>query len=448
MTKKLISILLALALAAAWCAAPAEEAQPSGVLQITPAELTMEKGQGKKITPKVSDLPKGVRLKQYTWSSADESVATCRDGGVRGVAGGQTTVTCTAELSDGSKLTAECPVTVVIPVTGLHTDTKTITVMAGDSFVPPVQVLPEDATNRNVVYSSSNEGIVRVGEDGKVLAVAPGETTLTAASQENPAKQIKYTVTVTKLVGKTDKTLAFQGLAWESDSDSCFSKLIESGFLAEEATNRTRGTSEGIWHWPDHDLQFTRNSAWRSLPEPMADSGKGGGVAAITPRKSIGGFVPHSSSLLFLNGKNAEGQYDPAVTRLIGVYFNFNNKYEKGTTIFCELLAKLEAQYGEFKRYMHEDIPRYYPDIYAALSPAALESAQSFRFEEPGLDERLGEYALCVMYGADHTGIMLNIDLTGNVTLFYGRTDAMAMIRDMQEQMILSEPANMEDAGV
>lgn len=440
--------MLVILLTGIWCASLAEEAQASGVLQITPAELSVEKGQGKKITPKVSELPKGVRLRQYTWNSADESIATCKDGGVRGIAGGQTTVTCTAELSDGSRLTAACTVTVMIPVTGVHTDTKTIKVMAGESFVPPIQVLPEDATNKQVVYSSSDEAIVRIGENGEVLAVAEGETTLTAASQENPAKQIKYTVTVTKLVGKTEKTLKFQGLEWESDSETCFRKLKESGFLAEEATDRTRGTSEGIWHWPEQDLQFSRNSAWRSLPEPLANSGQGGGIATIAPRKTVGGFIPHSSSLLFLNGKNTEGQYDPAIMRLTGVYFNFNNKYEKGTTIFCELLKKLEEQYGDFKRYLHADLSRYYPDIYSALAPAAMEDAQTFQFEEEGLTERLGEYAICVMYGADHTGIMLNMDITGNVTLFYGRTDAMEMIRDMQAQMTVAQPENLEDAGV
>ena len=66
--------MLVILLTGIWCASLAEEAQASGVLQITPAELSVEKGQGKKITPKVSELPKGVRLRQYTWNSADESI--------------------------------------------------------------------------------------------------------------------------------------------------------------------------------------------------------------------------------------------------------------------------------------------------------------------------------------------------------------------------------------
>ena len=35
-------------------------------------------------------------------------------------------------------------------------------------------------------------------------------------------------------------------------------------------------------------------------------------------------------------------------TNLIGVYFYFDNKHEPGAEIFTSLLAKMEAQYGEF----------------------------------------------------------------------------------------------------
>ena len=59
----------------------------------------------------------------------------------------------------------------------------------------------------------------------------------------------------------------------------------------------------------------------------------------------------------------------------------------------------------------------------------------------------LGEYAICTVYGSNHTGIMLNIDTNETVTLFYGRTDAPDLIRALQETTAL-EPVQLEDAGV
>ena len=73
--------------------------------------------------------------------------------------------------------------------------------------------------------------------------------------------------------------------------------------------------------------------------------------------------------------------------------------------------------------------------------------AKEFKIEEPELDVYLGEYAICTIYGARHTGIMLNMDTNETVTLFYGRTDATELIQDIASTMG-EEPVVLEDAGV
>ena len=50
-----------------------EQALPE--LQLNPAEMLLNKGAGAKITPTVSNAPKGVRVKKYEWSSSDPDVA-------------------------------------------------------------------------------------------------------------------------------------------------------------------------------------------------------------------------------------------------------------------------------------------------------------------------------------------------------------------------------------
>jgi len=62
-------------------------------------------------------------------------------------------------------------------------------------------------------------------------------------------------------------------------------------------------------------------------------------------------------------------------------------------------------------------------------------------------DAYLGEYVICTMHGADHTGIMLNLDTNESVTLFYGRTDAPELIGELQQHMDDHAEA-IEDIGV
>ena len=76
-----------------------------------------------------------------------------------------------------------------------------------------------------------------------------------------------------------------------------------------------------------------------------------------------------------------------------------------------------------------------------------MNEAKEFQIQEPELDVYLGEYAICTIYGTNHTGIMLNMDANETVTLFYGRTDAPELIQELDSAMS-GEQAILEDAGV
>ena len=421
----------------------AEEPQLS--LQLKPAEINLQKGRSQKISPTLVNNTKKIRLQKYEWISSAHDVAECKGGTVKGLAAGQAVITCTAIMADGTELTAECPVTVTVPVTGIQAEAKALTVMAGDTFVPEIQVIPEDATNPAIQLTSSDEQILRVEADGKVTALEPGKATLTATAEDYPAKTVTILVTVTRMIGKTDKEITFLGIPWESDCETCINLLKEKGFVAEEARSRC-GFTGTAWHWPENDLLFSRSSSWRMLPVAFSDSETGAGRTSLKPLKTVGGYMPQTATLIFLNGIGEDGQIDQDSTRLIGVYFNFDNRHERGATIFRELLNRLEEQYGEFRRYLCKDIPRYYPELYAEIGET-MRDATEFAVQEPGMDVYLGEYAVCTIRGAADTGIMLNLDTNESVTLFYGRTDAPELIEELQQHMSESSEA-LEDIGV
>lgn len=413
------------------------QAAQAPALRLNQDGVLLKKGQSVKITPAVDHMPGGVRAGKYEWTSSDPQVAEYRNGTVRGTGGGQATLTCSVTLTDGTTLTAGCMVTVTVPVSGISFPAQAVTVMAGDAFVPDIKVSPEDATNPGVLFSSSDEQILSVGADGQVTALAEGKAYLTAASEDNPNKKARITVTVTRRVGKADRELTFLGIPWESDCETCVRLLQEKGFVSGKAT---AGTYAGaVWFWPENDLLFSRNSAWKKQVSSGANS-------PVIPQKTVGGYLPQTSRLIFLGEKNNDGSVDGESSRLIGVYFRFDGGQEKGAEIFCGLLKRLEEQYGEFNRYLCGDIPRYDQSLYGEIK-TAMDGAAQYSTREPVYDGYLQEYAICTIYGTNHTGIMLNTDTGGTVTLFYGRTDAAELIREL-EDATPAESGTMEDAGV
>ena len=76
-----------------------------------------------------------------------------------------------------------------------------------------------------------------------------------------------------------------------------------------------------------------------------------------------------------------------------------------------------------------------------------MSGAERYALQETGDGFYPGEYVICTIRGMNHTGIMLNMDTNGTVTLFWGRTDAAEMIRAL-DQAAKQETGFPEDTGL
>ncbi len=72
---------------------------------------------------------------------------------------------------------------------------KTLNLLQGESAQIEVSILPADATNKAVAYSSSNPAVATVGTKGVVLAKTPGTTTITVTASDNKTDFVTVTVT-------------------------------------------------------------------------------------------------------------------------------------------------------------------------------------------------------------------------------------------------------------
>ena len=77
--------------------------------------------------------------------------------------------------------TAECAVTVTVPVSSISLDKTTLSLAIGESATLTATVKPDDATDKTVVWSSSDESIVKVN-NGKVIALKIGSAIVTATA--------------------------------------------------------------------------------------------------------------------------------------------------------------------------------------------------------------------------------------------------------------------------
>ena len=163
------------------------------VVAVTSVELdktTLEMTEGDETTLTATVKPDNATDKTVTWTTSDATVATVTDGKVKALKAGSVTITATA----GEK-SAKCTVNVstkVIPVTSMWLDKSELELTEGDETTLTATVMPENATDKTVTWSSSNTSVATV-TDGKVKAVKAGTATITAKAGE---KSAKCTVTV------------------------------------------------------------------------------------------------------------------------------------------------------------------------------------------------------------------------------------------------------------
>ena len=158
------------------------------------SSLTLELGESATLSCTVS--PANASDKSVTWSSSDEKVVKVdASGRVTTVATGTATIIVTA--NDNGKR-ASCTVTVVPPpvlVSSITLSQTSATLAIGQTLALTATVLPEDATDPGIVWSSSNEKVAKVDASGIVTAVGTGTVTITAKSHQN-VPQVDATCTV------------------------------------------------------------------------------------------------------------------------------------------------------------------------------------------------------------------------------------------------------------
>lgn len=256
--------------------------------------------KGGRLTLSAVAQPEGKTDGRLVWSSSDGSVASVdEEGVVSGKSKGEAVITVTAV--DGG-YTAECRVRVYQPVTELRMDNRSVTVDTGDDIRLTATILPYDADNKSIVWSSDNPDVADVNGKGVVTGVKAGQTVIRATSEDEGISDF-CVVTVNQPV--TGVSL--------SKSELSFSKIGDAEQLVASVQPADATNKELNWSSSDESVAIVSNGR-------VLCSGYGSAIVYVTTVD--GGYmascvVKADDGLTGIDGVAADGSVSVDNGRLV-----------------------------------------------------------------------------------------------------------------------------------
>ena len=238
----IFSLCISLSLACGFAACGGEEDTgiPVASVGFNKNVLELEVGETYKLNATV--LPSNATDKTLIWSSSDSDVASVSDGLITARKEGKAEITA----KSGNKQ-AVCTVTVkpetdvTVPVTSVTLNQSVYTLAIGASYTLIPTVLPANATDRQVKWSSSNEKTVTVSDRGVIQAIAEGTSTIKA---EAGGKSATCAVTVEKtIVAVTEVTLDRTSLTLKVNETFTLSATVAPENATDKAVKWTTSDS-------------------------------------------------------------------------------------------------------------------------------------------------------------------------------------------------------------
>lgn len=170
-------------------------------VEIEKIELSIEgnqikKGETKKLMVKI--LPEEANSKEIEFSSSNPQIVSIdENGNIVGITTGKAMITAKAKQGEAQ---SQIEIRVYNEITGISIDQKNINMQVGDTFKINAYVLPEDADNQNMIFSSDNTDIVSIDKNGVITANNIGETEIIVISEENSEIYEKCKVKVVRKI--------------------------------------------------------------------------------------------------------------------------------------------------------------------------------------------------------------------------------------------------------
>jgi uncharacterized protein YjdB len=169
-----------------------------------PDNLNVKLNDGNETTVEATVSPADATDVKVSYASTDEAVATVdKDGKVQVLQPGECDIVTTLTQEGKKVVEKKTHIKAFYEVEGITLDKTEGILTAGNTVTLNATVLPEEIADETIVtWTSSDEKVATVDENGKVTAIAAGEATITANAGEK-STTYKLTVQAKKVVQNT-----------------------------------------------------------------------------------------------------------------------------------------------------------------------------------------------------------------------------------------------------
>jgi len=149
-------------------------------ITLNKSELNLEVGKTGTLSAVIT--PENATNKNVVWASSNENVAFVDQNGLVTIKNSGT-ANITVTTVDGG-FTATCAITAVVPVTGISIDKEYLSLKPGATYSLVATIMPTNATNKGITWSSSDPNVATVDANGNVTGKAIGSTIVTVSTND------------------------------------------------------------------------------------------------------------------------------------------------------------------------------------------------------------------------------------------------------------------------
>jgi len=255
--------------------------------------ITLNKSQttlvvGAKETLSATVLPSNATNTTLRWSSSDDTIATVDDNG-QVTAHSPGSVSVRAVAADGGGASASCKVTVkgegtvLVESIALNKSQTTLAVGARETLL--ATVLPGNATDKTLQWSSSNDSIATVDDKGQVTARSPGSARVSAVAADGGGASASCEVTV-----RGEGAVLVSSIALNKTSTTLVvgaRETLSATVLPNNATNKTlqwSSSDDSIATVDDNGQVTARRAGSARVSAVAADGGGASASCEVTVR--------------------------------------------------------------------------------------------------------------------------------------------------------------------
>ena len=181
------TILCSLASLAVLLAGCEKQQEIIPVMRVSLDSTWAELREGESITLTATILPSDATNKNLIWESEFPEVVTVEDGKVTALPLGRkenshVKITVTSEDGGHSAICYVQVISVYVPVEKINLNKTTLEMTVGDTFTLTSNVWPEDASVKHVSWSSTDEHVARVDQNGLVTGMGSGIAKIIASA--------------------------------------------------------------------------------------------------------------------------------------------------------------------------------------------------------------------------------------------------------------------------